>query len=332
MLNIFTLMYRWISRILKIVVVFLAAVFLLELSFRYYVIDFYQPELNALNKTLPAKDEKRQTVLVLGDSFSANAESYVSKLQGGLPYTFINSAVSGTGIMEASFMASSRIKRFKPNVVVYQIYMGNDFLDIRHRPTGEISSARRIYHGVSDYTRVFKFLNYRFGQIRASVYQDLDIDPSNQKTEFSVERYHPRQKMIFKEEPLYLKNSLDLKNGRDEDFKTILTRLHEIERQLDAQTRLIILVVPHCAQVNSIYQNRMKLLGSESEDLTSEMVCQKIEKEFSNHTIVNVLSEFKESDSTNHRLYRENDPHLSDIGQSFLADIMRPYLKDEFVE
>ncbi|MFT6209531.1 MAG: hypothetical protein ACJATE_000122 [Bacteroidia bacterium] len=314
----------------KVLVIIITTVLLFELSYRFYVIDFYEAELMALNQPLTETEKNGSTVLLLGDSFTANAESYVAQLRNELPYTFVNSAVSGTGIFEASFMASSRVNRFKPNIVVYQIYVGNDFLDIRHRPTSEISFIRRIYHEVSDHIRVFKFINYRFGQVRANVYQDLEIGTSDQKTVFSIERYSPRQKMIFREEPFYLENSLELKNERENDAKILVTKLKALESGLNKETEMILVIIPHCAQVNATYLERMRLLGSESE-VKSKMFYEIIRKEFPELTIVDVLPNFQRTDYEGNRLYLENDPHLSHIGQTELAKIIRPYLEAELI-
>lgn len=320
-------MIQWINGSLKTLAIALITVLLLEFCFRLYIVDFYAAELKALNNSFLPKSDKQKTVLVFGDSFSANSASYVSKLQARLPYHFVNSAVSGTGIMEASFMASSRLKRFNPDLVVYQIYLGNDLLDIRHRPSGKTSLIRRIYHSISDRIRVFKFLNYRLGQIRASVYQDLQTVSVDTGTKFSADYYSPRQKMIFSEEPLYLENTLQLKNGRIQEFEVIINRLHEIENQLKPKTEFIVVVVPHCSQVNQTYNERMRVVGSKSKNLSSNLFVHKLREEFSNLTVVDVLPSFQSIDSTNYRLYLENDPHLSEIGQTALANVLEPYLQ-----
>jgi hypothetical protein len=320
---------NWVKRLLRVSTVLLASVLLLELSYRFYIIEFYSPELRALNSAFSSTEKDQSNVLFLGDSFTGNVDGYVGKLRKKVPYNLVNSAVSGTGILEASFMAPSRIKRLNPKLVVYQIYLGNDFLDIRHRATSQISIIRKIYHTISDRIRVFKFLNYRLGQVRASIYNNLEGEAPNEKTEFSIDSYNPRQKMIFREEPMYLENSLGLKNGREKDFKVMVERLHLIEDLLPDECELIMLLIPHCAQVNNTYQSRMQSLGSKKGDLSSNAFYQAMGKEFSNHTIVNVLEEFQKSDKPNHRLYRENDPHLSDLGQSVLAQILNPYLTEQ---
>ncbi|MFT4681525.1 MAG: hypothetical protein ACI9YU_001374 [Flavobacteriales bacterium] len=326
-------MRNWGSRFLKVGTVFLVALLLLELSYRFYIIEFYSTELQALNESLPPSKKDLANILFLGDSFTAHTESYVTKLRVDVPFKLINSAISGTGILEASFMTHTRLIEFEPTSVVYQIYLGNDLLDIRHRPTDRMSSIRRIYHIVSDRIRVIKFLNYRLGQTVVNDDHDNRSLPSGSENEvFSMDSYSPRQKRLFKEEPLILENVLELKNGREEDFAILVSRLHKIEKQLNDSCQLIIVLIPHCAQVNDTYNSRMKLLGSNSKELSSNKFYSGFEKEFADHTLINALPAFQRLDKPTDRIYRENDPHLSDFGQTVLANLLMPHLTNELKE
>ena len=109
-------MRNWIIRFLKVAGVLMVTLVLAEICFRFYVIEFYSVELNALNSENELDDSARTDVLFLGDSFTANANSYVAKLRERLPFKMVNSAVSGTGILETSFMAPSRLKKFRPKI------------------------------------------------------------------------------------------------------------------------------------------------------------------------------------------------------------------------
>ncbi len=72
---------------------------LLEIAYRRQWIDFYAAELRGLNRPGDlSPQDKRPTLLVLGDSFSAQPFSYVNVLRDSLPGTrIINAAVPGTG-------------------------------------------------------------------------------------------------------------------------------------------------------------------------------------------------------------------------------------------
>ncbi|HZI23585.1 MAG TPA: hypothetical protein VFD46_00825, partial [Chryseolinea sp.] len=101
--------------------------FTMEVFYRYQVIDFYGVELNAVNpKETLTDDDGKKTILVCGDSFTVQAQSWVDQMRSSLPeYNIINSAITGTSIVEASYVAPGRIKTFNPDVFIYQVYVGN---------------------------------------------------------------------------------------------------------------------------------------------------------------------------------------------------------------
>lgn len=303
----------------------------MELSFRLYIIDFYKQEFEALNLPQPIEDESKPSILIFGDSFSANADSYVGKLRNKLPHNLINSAVSGTGVMEASFMARSRLAEYDPDLVIYQIYIGNDLLDIKHRTTGDVPLARAFYYGLSDQLRVLKFLNYRFGQLKAG-WHDLHTETAQSALPFSPERYSERQKLIFQAEPFHLENVLELKNGREADSKVLVNRIGKIRNLLDEKTKLVVLVIPHCAEVNSTYHERMTKIGSKSSENTTDKIYNMLETDLPGVEILNVQNHFHRQDSVGNRLYYENDPHLNNNGQSVLAEILNGYLQNNPIE
>lgn len=290
------------------------------------MIDFYAPEFEALNPIPINKDDERPSILFFGDSFTANTDSYVGKLKKSFNARVINSAVSGTGVMEASFMAASRISEFKPDILVYQIYLGNDLMDIRHRTTGDISFLRRLYHSVSDRIRVVKFINYRLAQTRLQFHNELHSPMAQDEVPFSVEHYNARQKLLFQAEPKHLENVLELKNGRDADLRILVDQLLEVKSGLSSDTKVALLLIPHCAQVNQTYSGRMALLGSESKETTNDLVYSTLAKELPDVDILDVRNVFQVQDSTDHRMYYENDPHLNDRGHTVLANFMKDYL------
>ena len=316
----------------KVVAVFLVIGLLLELSFRFYVIEFYEPEFAALNPVQLNEDASRPNILFFGDSFTANAGSYVGKLRNELPFNLINSAVSGTGVMEASFMATSRLAKYDPYIVVYQVYTGNDLLDIRHRSTGDVPFLRRLYHGISDHIRVLKFLNYRFGQVKAGWVDDLHTPTAQSELDFSPELYSNRQKLIFQAEPLHLENVLELKNGREAEARILIEGLGKIRNQLDEKSRLVLLLIPHCAEVNSTYHERMEAIGSRSKKRMNDQFYSLLESELADVEVLNVRDHFQTQDSIGNRLYYENDPHLNDNGHSVLADFLKEYLQKHSTE
>lgn len=326
-------MRKFIKAFCWVVFVLSGTLALLEVSYRDYWIDFYEAEFNALNQELSFLEDRKSKVLFFGDSFTANNSSYVGQLRSRVDAHIINSAVSGTGALEMSFMAPKRIKEFDPDVVVYQIYLGNDLIDITHRPTGEISRVRQVYHGFSDRIRVIKFLNYRLGQVKAFFRKDkLTVNQLEDEDDFSVERYSSRQKMLFSEEPRLIENTIELKNRRQSDFERVVTALEGLRQELPLETKLFILVIPHCQQVSKVYNERMIALGSKSKFNLENVFVQTLEERLPSATIIDVLPEFKKSEAVGNALYYATDPHLSAIGQTELAQIVEKQLKSVLVE
>jgi len=133
--------------------------------------DFYKPELTSFNsgKDLQSSHEK-DTILVMGDSFTAGNNSFPNILRNILPdHRIINSGVSGTGVAQTLLMAKDRIERFEPDIFVYQIYPGNDLFDIRYPINWkQLPFSRNLYWLISSKLRVISFINYRLAQIFAS--------------------------------------------------------------------------------------------------------------------------------------------------------------------
>ena len=106
-----------VSRYLVILVLYgILAIAVLELMYRYQLVDTYQPELKGFNDPSDLEEvSDRPTILVMGDSFTAGSSHYANRMNRLLPsHRVINSGVGGTGIIQASFMAPRRFDRFDP--------------------------------------------------------------------------------------------------------------------------------------------------------------------------------------------------------------------------
>jgi hypothetical protein len=113
--------------------VLLVSLAVLEGLYRWQVVDTYSPELRTLNSPEDLSADSRPTVLIMGDSFTASSGSYAGILKQMVPQLrIINGGVSGTGVVQAEFMARHRFHAFHPSIFIYQIYVGNDLLDIRY--------------------------------------------------------------------------------------------------------------------------------------------------------------------------------------------------------
>src|SRR4029450_8193428 len=157
----------------------------------------------------------------MGDSFTASRTSYAGILQDTLQeWRIINAAVSGTGVLQALYMAPKRFAQFHPSLFLYQAYVGNDLFDIRY-PTNwrTISLGRNVYWFLANHLRIIGYLNYRLRQaketlpprqrhafslagpaVAASATGDIEA--------FSVEHYDARVKLYVRAEPPLIEDSI----------------------------------------------------------------------------------------------------------------------------
>src|SRR5215831_21000878 len=147
------------------------ALLVLEWLYRSQLVDTYRPELHTLNPPQVLAPNAKPTLLVMGDSFTASRTSYAGILQDTLQeWRVINAAVSGTGVLQALYMAPKRFAQFYPSVFVYQVYVGNDLFDIRY-PTNwrTVSLVRNLYWFLANHLRVIGYLNYRLRQVKETL-------------------------------------------------------------------------------------------------------------------------------------------------------------------
>jgi hypothetical protein len=311
---------------------------ILEIAFRYQWIDFYAAELKGLTPaaSLSAPPEKSR-ILLLGDSFSAQPYSYVVTLRDSLPeLDIINAAVPGSGILEASIIAADKIKRFPPDVLVYQVYVGNDLWDIRKSwSSPHISLLRKFYWRLSDYSLSLRYLNYRLGQFRSVIGKSVEIQELKHDMPFSASLYSKREQMLMQAEPTLIHDSIRASGKRGKDLAIWFKKMDQLLSNLSPRTqKVVLLILPHCVQVNDFYRRNLESLGGmplgpEIQELEYPFL-ELVQEHYANQPQVSVyspLSIFQQSDSTGHRFYYENDPHLNDLGHLILGQALVEYLK-----
>lgn len=131
-------MRKLFNGILYCIYLICTVLLLLEVCYRYQIIEFYDPELRALNAHEQLKNSGvKGAMLIAGDSFTAYDHNYGKQIQDSLPeFNLINTAVVGFSIVEASYLIPKRIAEFSPDIFIYQIYVGNDLMGIRHNLNG----------------------------------------------------------------------------------------------------------------------------------------------------------------------------------------------------
>jgi len=303
----------------------------MEIAYRYQVIDFYHAELITLNSESDLEpSNKKKTILICGDSFTAQRGSWADKWKKTRPgYRIINAAVTGTSIVETSYLAPVRIKSFDPDIFIYQLYVGNDLLGARHRLNwNDWSFTRNIYWWFSDKIRVLSYFNYKMGQWRWNVvgFHSVKGRPDNGK--FDVNHYASREKTYAKGDPFLISNSVLLTNSREEDMNNVMISLSSIISELKSDCQVYLLVIPHKSQLNASYQKQMSSIGFQFEDnflLGDENYpfVETIKNHFQSNPKVKIINPFltlMQNDSNSGSVYYLNDEHLSPAGQGIVKD------------
>jgi hypothetical protein len=322
---------------------------LLELGYRLQIIDFYKAELVSYNRPtdLVGEPGMPKTLLILGDSLGAGERDvYPVYLREALPNDrIINSSIRGTGSIEACLIAPRRFSQFKPQVFIYQIYVGNDLFDIRHATDyGKINLIRWVYWNASNHLQVIEFLNYRLGQISALNAlmnklrgQSATISKADLMAPFSKELHSHRERMIFSADSLLLDETINLKGRRREDFFRLIDNVREIVNSCPlGRCQIFVLVVPHKVQVSREYARQYELLGATFANKDTLMdidypfvrELQTFLSDRQNLLVINPLAKIQEMESKGTKLYLVNDEHMTSAGQALLAQSLLDVIRN----
>lgn len=323
---------RILKGLLKIGIIGVLVIILFELSYRFSVIDFYKPELEVLN-TKHAIASHDIDYLVFGDSFSAAQDNYIDFLSNSSNKIFLNSSVIGIGIKQVNTFANRRLNRYNPKNIIYQVYIGNDLTDVNHLTNYKtLSIARNLYWELSDVILSSSYINYRLGYLKSS---NKKAETITFNTPFSVKYYNQRSKIYFKSDGSYLYKTVTVTEDFEKRYSIWIEELKEFIESIPKNTKMHILFIPHCAQVNSFYRDNISKIGGvfTNEDKFAKIQYSFFEKassdlkNYKNVTLLNPLKRFREVDSINHRLYYLNDPHLNKLGQEVLGKYIKEQLQ-----
>ncbi len=318
-----------IKIIFNITIVIFVTILLFELSYRYYIIDFYKDSWIALNKNQNF-DKKNADVLVFGDSFSAANSSYVSLLQNHYPNkTILNASVSGIGINEHRIFAKNRMQKNTPKTIIYQVYVGNDLLDVSHLTNWKnLSFIRNAYWTISDYLVSVAYINRKLSFLKQP-HKDSD-ERIKIEGEFDHRNYTLRQKTLFKADPRYLEKTVTLTEDFLEKYEQWKDKMELFLDEIPSNSSVKIVFIPHCIQLNSYYQSNMRMIGANMNTLDNlkneEYIFYKKTKEdfkrYKNVTVLNPLPFLKQKDTITKRLYYANDPHFNTDGHKALFEFL----------
>lgn len=313
---------KFVKRLFHLVFLGISTLLLLELCFRFQVIEFYKAELDGLNLSSEIVSEK-ENILVFGDSFSAHPNSYVQFLGDNIPeFNFINAAIPGTGIKEHKLIVQKRIRQFKPRHIIYQFYVGNDLADISHPVNFKtLSVFRNFYWLLSERILVLQYINFRLASLKPNKQSLEEI----QKDDFSVLSYNKRVCTYIKGHPGFLSNTITLQGNERSVFRQWKSDFSDFLDCISDSVGLTIIVIPDGVQVSELYLKRMRLLGAEFSGGINEVnypLVTEMEKEFPDLQIINPLEEFQNDEKNGKQLFYNNDPHLTLYGQKLLGKIM----------
>jgi len=302
------------------IILFIPVAFLLlgEVLYRTQLFDFYASEFKYLNPQMGNTYDS--TVLVIGDSYSTYPNGYVDQLRTKSPQVnYINAAIPGTGIRQHRLIIKKRLRDYQPNRLLYQFYIGNDFIDIKH-PTNSngLSWFRKFYWNVSERLLFVPYLNYKLAIFKAKK-QSIEM---LQKGTYSPENYNNRVKLNFKGNPNYLAESLELKGEAEKAYQVWKKNFEEILNELPPKTRVSILFVPHCAQVSLNYARRMAELGANLNENALKLKSDyymRIKEDFPRVDLIDPQEYFQNVEQSGRQLYFNNDPHLNKLGQYVIA-------------
>ena len=243
-----------------LVYLFVITVILLEVVCRFGVVktDFYRVS-REIRKTRAS-----ERILVLGDSFSLDLEGMAMGLLGDT----LESA--GIGVLNVSGSGSGPVRhlrkleefgeRFQPDVVLLNLYVGNDFTDTERDLKIRRSTWRRQLRGVlvrhSYLMNVYVETKSRIvlqreqSKIRKTIEEELGMDVLN-----------PFLYELAKVNPDYVTHNLAPTDSLWEINRTVLSDIATHSAEIGA--RLIVCIFPHTAQINGDHDEFLRKVGFE---------------------------------------------------------------------
>ncbi len=303
--------------------------FIFEVGFRFYVIDFYGYAINGLNEGF-RRVEDNDDLLLIGDSFTAFKEGYASFLNDHLTsHNTYNASVSGTNIREQYLFGKHKLKQLSPDVLIFQYYVGNDLFSWDHPVRwSEASMARNLYWQISEHLWCLNYLNQRLAVLRSSSKPVVAYDFLSK--DFSPDFFTGRDKLYYRVEPMLIENSVYLKEGRAAHLEDYLSRVRKLFAKADSDCHIYVLVIPHASQVSHTYNDRTIQLGAVfskdfevgTEDTPLTRRFQSFFKDDSRVKLLNPITFLKTQEEMGIRTYFNNDNHLNFEGQRLIGEYL----------
>lgn len=327
-------MRTWRRRIRNLLLLTFLCVMVFEILYRHQVVDTYKSEFQHLNRhPIPQKPKAR--ILVMGDSFTALDSGWLDMLRSEFPqFAFFNGAVPGTGPIQASYMAPRRFRQAEPDAFIYQIYLGNDLFDIRNPISwSENSFFRNLYWATSNRLRSLGWLNYKLGQFRAKP----SVDAKERGESFSPELYNARDRRYSRIAPAWLADQLGGGEDWEGDLESYVAYLEDlIEEAEERDIPVLLMVVPHCAEMGGKYWENMAALGMEGEEEVGKRnpawvgMIEKTVEQRPKMEMHFLLPDLQEAEDSLGPVFHVNDPHVNAKGHVILASAAAKWLRRTF--
>ncbi|WP_156112468.1 SGNH/GDSL hydrolase family protein [Lacinutrix jangbogonensis] len=315
---------------INVVIVLFITLLGFELCYRFSVIDFYASEKNGLNTSVDLKNDSID-VLVFGDSFSATAPeiNYLDKIRNqNKKRSIINLSIPGTGIKQANTFAKKQIKKYNPKVVIYQVYVGNDLLDVNHLFDLEnVSILRNLYWELSDHFLSLSYLNHKATVFKPRINSRAVTMPMK---DFSKQFYNDKTKLLFNIDASYVEKAVSLTENFSKRYTAWVSEMEDFLNVIPEETKVYIVWIPNCAQVNDYYLQNMETLGAnfnskesfKQENYSFYFQATQDLSLFKNVKHLNVLPQLRMKDHIDYRTYFANDPHINNNGNVVLSNYL----------
>lgn len=265
----------------------------------------------------------------LEKSVSKKLENLLNENSGSnIQYDVLNMGLSGTGPMPQVLLLEKKGIKYNPNIVIFNLYMGNDFIKVDFGVSGNISI--QIFENNDDLvdvefevTKIQRFKNFVFRnfftysyimKVLNNIMSDESYGTDYLEAEIYKKQYTARTKEGLEKLKIILKH---LKSYSDEK-----------------EIKLLVVLIPTKGQVD---QEKFLEFVSKYEFDRSELELDKAQKIFlefgkeNNIKMLNLLPDFSKRNKNN-TFYFEIDGHWNEKGHELAANLIyEKLINDGFI-